>query len=1166
MPGSTPAKPADLDRLAWLSAEPSLQQLLAQAADPDRRFAVHGLVGSAPALVLTLLHHTLRRPMLVVVDTQPAVYDLEEDLRFFREWLGWSDDAGDGRILPFPHIESLPYEDREPQQAIRCQRTLVRQYLAGAWPNAPAYPVILAPVRSLIRRLPPAQPVLASTLVVERGGSLDRDEFARRLVEDGYEFREMVTAPGHFAVRGGIVDLFPVSANEPFRIELWGDEVDSIRVFDVTTQRSVRQVETCAVFPSLENSTAMFWAAEGGTLDRLVDVLPPNTVTVVVHFDAVDHEARKVEELVLKRYRERCQRTRTREEPSGQTWFPAVPPDQVWERAIGVIHWLARDAHVVIETPEHPAQTSDGPRQAVLVQCQSAEVIGEEVADRLATPLIQAARGERVTVVCDNKGQVDRLRELLRDMESHNEQWLARRAADAVQALVGTLHNGFGLPEIGLRLFTDRELFHRYRRFRTTSFSAGEPVFDVVELKPDDHVVHVDHGIAVYKGLRMLDLDGRRREFLELRFADDDLLYVPLEQMERVGRYVGTSDEAPELSRLGTKAWSRAKAKAREAIEEMADELLELYALRQTLHGHAFSPDTTWQQEFEAAFVYTETPDQWRSIGETKQDMEAERPMDRLICGDVGFGKTEVAIRAAFKAVMDGMQVAVLVPTTVLAEQHYRTISERLADYPVRVDLLSRFRTPGEVRNVEQALADGEIDIIVGTHKLLGKNVRFKNLGLLVIDEEQRFGVKHKERLKQLRTQVDVLTMSATPIPRTLYLSLSGIRDMSVINTPPRDRLPIETYVLNWSAETVESAILRELSRGGQVFFVHHEVRSIEGIAHILQEIVPDARICVGHGQMANRELERVMRRFVEGEFDILVSTTIIENGIDIPNVNTIIINHADHFGLAQLYQLRGRVGRSHHQAYCYLLVRDQRTLTTKARQRLVAIQTYNQLGAGFQVALRDMELRGIGNILGRAQSGHIAAIGFELYNQMLRDTVKRLREKTRPGLSEEIAYDDAASIQVSLGAAALIPPDYVPSGKQRMALHKRFASLASEAEVAAMREEVEDIYGQVPESVQWLFEEMRVRVLARLAGVSRVQHTGDQVFLQFSNYRVQHFQPTLIVELDRQFPGQIRVRQQHKTLGIEIPAPADFYARVELVVRVLRALRLAPPQADETQ
>lgn len=760
-----------------------------------------------------------------------------------------------------------------------------------------------------------------------------------------------------------------------------------------------------------------------------------------------------------------------------------------------------------------------------------ADLFGGQIR-RLVEDIVERLHaGERVIVVTP---QAARLQELVaegmqRDIEPAVDPSL-------FTAIHGSLDAGFRLPALRLTLFSDSEIFGwRQRRIvtgkqRRRERSVEDRAAFLRGLKPGDYVVHIEHGIAVYEGLVRRSVGGVARDYLNLRYAEGDRLYVPVDQIDRVSRYIGAGDAEPQLTRLGTQDWERAKRKARAAVQDLADELIGLYAQRQLAEGHAFSPDTEWQRELEASFPYVETPDQLKAIIDVKRDMEQPQPMDRLICGDVGFGKTEVALRAAFKAVQDGKQVAVLAPTTVLVQQHYDTFSRRMAAFPVRVEMISRFRSAKEQSDIVRRLARGEIDVIIGTHRLLSKDVVFKDLGLLVVDEEQRFGVRHKERIKQLRTNVDVITLTATPIPRTLHMALAGIRDLSVIDTPPEDRIPIKTYVLPYDENLIREAILRELDRGGQVYFVHNRVQSIYYVADRLRQLVPEARIAVGHGQLDERQLERVMLDFFTGRDDVLVCTTIIESGLDVPNANTIIIDDATHFGLAQLYQLRGRVGRGTQRAYAYLFYRSERPSTPEAQERLQAIQEATELGAGFRIAMRDLEIRGAGNLLGAEQSGHIAAVGFDLYSRLLEQAVRTLKQRLiatnlitgadvlratpttettaptplRPSpaprqppvrVDEKVLISPLVTLDLPLDA--YLPVDYIPDDQVRLAAYQRMAEAQTPEAVHDLRQELRDRFGELPEPAEQLLIWLRIKALALAAGVTSVVTTDEEFIVR---------------------------------------------------------------------
>ncbi len=1064
---------------------------LAGALAHNKSMRAGGLLGSSPALLSARFAARTKRPMLIVTPDQRSAYHTLADLSLFLS------DRSDFEPLIFPHTELLPYEDQLPQVSIRLERSLViRRVCTYTSPDTDKdedrrIPLIVSPIQALLRRNLPPTVYADHAYHLRRSDELDREAFAEWLVKQGYVFSELVSVRGQFSTRGGIIDVYPLSYPDPVRIELFGDEIDSIRTFDVASQRSVAQITSATLFPTAEE--AMQKEALENDECNLVsyfESLLPGAPILLVEPDTVHNEVDKYTARIERRFEEVTAEDHEDHE--------LVLDDEVRHQHIGPLLlppaelYLSPDALDVQLAKLNPLELSAFRVQAEEnswnFETEPPEFFSDDQGKRIASLLQRGADGHELLILCDTDGQQTRLRNLI-DESAQQKELPSKDGAPEI--LVGELGAGFSIPALNIHLITDREIFGRVRRFKTPAREEIVlPIIELVDLQPGQFVVHLDHGIARFVRLKTIEHEGKSSEYLELSFANDDVLYVPIEQIERVGRYVGSDEKPPALSKLGTKGWEKSKAKAKQAIEDMADELLDLYAKREVQPGHAFAADAPWQLEFEASFPYEETPDQWRAIEETKHDMEAASPMDRLICGDVGFGKTEVAIRSAFKSVCDGKQVAVLSPTTILADQHYHTFRERLSDYPVQIELFSRFRTAAQLKEGVQKLKEGEVDIAIGTHRLLSKDVKFNDLGLIIIDEEQRFGVKHKERLRQLRATVDTLALSATPIPRTLYLSLSGIRDISVITTPPKNRLPIETYIMEWSKDVIEEAILREMQREGQVYFVHNRVETIVGMAAMLQQIVPEARLGIGHGQMSEHELEQVMAKFIRGELDILVATTIIENGLDIPNVNTIIVNNADKFGLSQLYQLRGRVGRDRHRAYCYLLVQDKRSLTGVARERLLALQTHNQLGAGFQIAMRDMEIRGIGNILGRQQHGHIAAIGFDLYTRLLGDAVRKVKGR------RELVRDWETMLEMIPKGA--IPQSYITFNKQRMAYHQRISKIKQLEEIDQLAEELRDIYGPRPPEVDRLLLGVRLRVMGHDAGfdtVSAGAHRGQLIY-----------------------------------------------------------------------
>jgi transcription-repair coupling factor (superfamily II helicase) len=1071
--------------------------------------------------------------------------DAEIGDRVAEELTAWLGDADHVAILE-PRT-ALAYERSE----LVPDETAARVAALSAWHSGRAQ-VLVASVQALVQHTLAPDDVPAEPRTVRVATRVSQDALLRELLDLGYSPVLEVAGRGEFARRGGIVDVFPPSAELPVRIELFGDEVDSLRAFDPTDQRTVRAVDSLTLLPATE-----FLVPRGGAAalrDRLGQrrsaKLPERLAADLARFEAADpptHErALRTGEPTAGRELGSAASRAVDVGDAAEVWAPFLAP------ATGMDH-LAPGTLLVIDEPGDVADAADflwrqaDERRAELTDSgelpadwpptylpqrdwksrlvtartleltweseppesvamagrslSSGDLFGwrEPVLPPGRTATIDAAlehwreEGARIVLASD---QGARLSEILAEAGAPVavvSRIAAPPPARAIAIVERSLNGGFeGGPE-GLAFVTDRELFGSVRVRRPKALRRVVPRDILERLTPGDLVVHVDHGIARYERmLRRSAGEGDERDYLELSFAGGDRIFLPVEQINRISRYAG--GERPQLSKLGGTEWLRTKQRVRKAVGDLAKDLLELYAARNRAHGHAFGEDTPWQGELEASFPYEETPDQLRAIVETKLDMEVGRPMDRLVVGDVGYGKTEVALRAAFKAIQDGVQVAVLVPTTVLAAQHFRTFGERFGAFPITIRLLSRFVSPREQKRAIDGLAEGGVDIVIGTHRLLSKDVRFRNLGLVVVDEEQRFGVAAKERLKQLRREVDVLTLSATPIPRTLNLALAGIRDLSVIETPPEDRLPIQTRVAEASAGLVRDAILRELDRGGQVFYVHNRVETIEAQAEQLRRMLPAARIVVGHGQMPEGSLEKVMLAFAEGEADVLVCTTIIESGLDIPNANTIVIDRADTLGLAQLYQLRGRVGRSSRRAYAYLLYRRRERMSEEARKRLQAIFNASELGAGFQIALADLEIRGAGNILGGEQSGHMAAVGFDLYSRLLAEAV----EDEKASFEGRAAVHEAPQAVVDLPLEAHLPDDYVPDEAQKLELYRRLARARTPGDVAAFRQEVTDRFGPMPAPVQRLVEVAELRLRAESAGVSSIAREGGLLVVRF--------------------------------------------------------------------
>jgi transcription-repair coupling factor (superfamily II helicase) len=1096
--------------LASLARDPTFEALVDALKTHDREQVLSAITPARP-FALAALQTALGRPLLLITGRPSEARLYANELR------SWAADPD--AVLLFPETDALPY-DRLPSDPEKLtERLSALERLAGLSHNTTP-PLVVASVRAAMDLVLEPSAFRDSHQVVRRGQILPPSELAARWLRLGFEPAALVDAPGLFSRRGGILDVFP-PGGEPLRIELWGDEVDTIRLFDPATQRSTEQIQTAAIGPAHEVLPRPLRLAFS------LDSLRPQFT------DAFARDLRLLNE--------------------GSHAFPAIEFYRGFLGAATLVDYLADDGLLILEEPEALSRFAEEFEEQVeqlhadLLERGEVppgvsrpyrpwrEALRSVDADRLemrfdpdveGLPFAHAPKyggrlepflgdivESRDTCIVVSQ-QASRLGELL------GEQGVLAQPGERVsepprrvELVHGLLKEGWVSDALGVALYTDSEIFGwtkqrrsaPTRRLISQRAAAARESF-IADLQPGDLVVHVDHGIARYGGLvrtptatlpeqeSTLELPGHA-EFLLLHYADGDKLYVPVSQADRVGRYIGAGDAEPSLTRLGSGEWVRAKAKVRRSVRDLAQELMELYGARSALEGHAYPGDTPWQLELEGSFPYEETPDQEQAIKDVKADMQSERPMDRLLVGDVGFGKTEVALRAAFKAVQDGRQVAVLVPTTVLAQQHFNTFRERLNAFPVKVEMLSRFRSDKEQREIIAGLASGAVDICIGTHRLVQRDVEFKNLGLVVIDEEQRFGVAHKERLKQLRREVDVLTLTATPIPRTLHMGLVGVRDMSVLETAPEARLPVRTYVTEYDDGLVQEAILREIDRGGQAYFVNNRVHGIETIANRLRRLVPDAQIGVAHGQMPEDQLEKTMLAFAEGEFDVLVCTTIIESGLDIPNANTLVVNSAHRFGLAQLYQLRGRVGRSSSRAYAYLLYARDMALSEVAQERLKTIFEATELGAGLRIAMKDLEIRGAGNLLGAAQSGHIAAVGFDLYTKLLAEQVDLL--KAREDGSGRLPVERAWPA-LDLPINAFIPPEYVTDDAVRLRLYQRFSAVEDDAQLASVVSEVEDRFGSLPEQAQQLVYLTSLRLRAAEASVEAMTATQEQVIVKF--------------------------------------------------------------------
>ncbi len=1026
-----------LDRFDDLPATRALAERLPAAGV---RLTLGGLPGSSPAVLVAALARRLAQRVFVVLTPTPA--DAER-------WLADLRTLRDGGVVLFPQRESLGAE--EPHVEIAGERIETMEALLSGLAR-----IVVTTGRGSAERTGVPAALARRRLVLAAGGAEQASLtwVAERLADMGYERVPTVTEVAQFSVRGGILDVYGYGMAAPTRIEWWGDEIVSLRAFDLDTQRSGETVPRVTVLPS-RTEVDVRDAAETASVERqsLLDLLPSDALIVLDQETALEHEV-------------------------DRAWTDAAHHLDV-ARRMGEA--AAAREELFVDPARWRRLLAGFARLApgVAGADQNFPLVPPEAIDRDLKRLRQVVASAPATVVlCDNEGQLERLEELLGD----------RSATLAV----GAIDAGFVLP--GLRVLTDHEIFRRARRlrrprrYRTATLSAASRPLAVGEF-----VVHLEHGIGIFRGLQTIPVGEATLEVAVVEYEGGDRLNVPLYRLDQLEPYraPGNGDAPPpRLHRLGNTTWQRQRDKTRAAIRAMAQELLELYARRQLAPGYAFPPDTPWQRELESAFLYEDTSDQVHATLEVKRDMERPRPMDRLLVGDVGYGKTEVALRAAFKAVQIGKQVAVLVPTTILAEQHGRTFRDRLADYPVRLDVLSRFRSARDTSAALARLADGTLDIVIGTHRLLSPDVRFKDLGLVIVDEEHRFGVRHKERLKALKLSVDVLTLTATPIPRTLHLSLAGLRDMTMLETAPKDRSPVLTFIEPWDDALLEEAIARELDRGGQVYFVHNRIETIDTIAARVQSLAPRARVAVAHGQMKEAELDRVMARFVAGEVDVLVSTMIVESGLDVPNANTMIVDRADRFGLAQLYQLRGRVGRSHRRAACYLLVPD---LTDPAAEdRLRALEHHTDLGSGYRIALRDLELRGAGNLLGAQQSGHAQAVGFDMYLRWLEEEVRALQGKG------DTRWGAGVPPEVVLDLPAHLPDGYVADHAAKLEVYRRLARVERPGEIPAVREELRDRFGPLPPEAERLLLVTELRALGARTGLETVLVRGDEARLTF--------------------------------------------------------------------
>ena len=1100
---------------------PAFTRVASHLKEGTGRIRVSGLTPTAKALLLVLFQRAAQRPLIFVVNDNRAVEDFLPVLRGFCELTSACDPES---IVSLPARDVLPFQNLSPHPELQEERATALWKIATGSAS-----IVVSPVAATAIRLRSSDYYSSLARTVRRGEPFDLDSLLAHLNTVGYTSTDVVEMPGQYALRGGILDVYSPEADRPLRIEFFGDEPDSIRKFDPTSQRSSTPVDEALLLPLTETPVSEhllgaihtrlsgkriegseeiveaavragglnvfpgweFYTPVAGAHSSIFDLIPRAAILL----DETDQLKQEFDRFWI-RVAEVHERSGVGNLVRPEDLY--LPPDDWWQKTstlpgtdiehLGITRSLDDASEISFLT--QPSPRFHGAVPAMLEQVQKLNSDGKRVL--FAVPNIGEV--ERLADVFTEYNVSFKLGSRTRGGESYADE-TSYFAGEILTTTLATAYvpDGVLLPEAHLAIFGSRDLFDESEsvasRPQRSKSKVSAFLSDFRDLQVGDYVVHVEHGIGQYQGLKEINHGDGPAEFMLLEFADAARLYVPLTRLDLVQKYRSSEGAKPVLSHLGTQSWSKTKARVKKAMKDMADELLKLYAERKTAVGHAFPPANEWFREFEDAFEFNETEDQAQAIKDVIKDMESSQPMDRLLCGDVGYGKTEVSMRAAFKAINDNKQVAVLAPTTVLAFQHFETFKQRFAPFPVTIEMISRFRTPKQQKEILQKTEAGKIDVLIGTHRILSKDIKFSDLGLLIVDEEQRFGVRHKERIKQMRKQVDVLTMSATPIPRTLHMSLVGLRDMSVIETPPKDRMAIQTVVASWDEKLIQSAIEQELERGGQVYFVHNRVDTIWEVAAKIQALVPPARIIVGHGQMSEGELEKVMLKFMHHEADILVSTTIIENGLDIPLCNTILINRADRLGLSELYQLRGRVGRSSRRAYAYLMLPPEIELTPIARRRLAALKEFSDLGAGFKIAALDLELRGAGNMLGGEQSGHIEAIGFELYTQMLERAVREMKGEAAP---------DEAETQLNLGLNIRIPADYVPEENQRLQMYKRVARVETESQLTDVAAELQDRYGPPPPAVRNLLDYASLKLLCMKVGVNAIERKRDSVTFKF--------------------------------------------------------------------
>lgn len=1108
----------DLARL--LGEDVDLSTMAIQVGAGRHDGLVTGLGGSARHLAFAAIYERRKAKypdtiLLIVTNHMSQAETIADDVREF---------LPDEKIVLYPEREFAISDMIAYSSDVTAQRIRALQDLAAGGSC-----IIVTTIAAMVQPITAKESFVRSLATFSIGDEISLEEYAQTLIYLGYERVDMVERKGQFSIRGGILDIYSLNYQDPFRIELFDTEVDSIRTFDIATQRSIDKLNTVTIGPA-------------------IDFIIPHTImketaeTLQIH---LEQRIRTVTDLEVRERMQNIIGTDIRKLNNGHPSYGLIRYAHLYDKHIGTLLDYCTDLTVIcLDEPSRLQErqralekeygewltdsilrgellsgTMHNPDYAQLWMSNKVGRIQFSLFSRptgqhrfagtvnfmtkpmqnfhgqmnvLKSELLRWHKsGMHVVFVAATEERAERLERVLSDYKIEIVRTHQYVPMQTPQILVGQISSGFELPMQHLALIVETEVFGSRKKNRKSrvEISDAERIKSYQELHVGDYVVHINHGIGKYLGIRTLEIDGHHKDYLHLNYAGNDSLYVPVDQIDQVQRYIGSEDKEPKVYHLGGNEWTKVKQKVSKTVRDIAEDLVKLYAKREATPGHAFGPDTTWQKDLEGLFPYEETPDQLRAIRDIKQDMERSRPMDRLLCGDVGYGKTEVALRAAFKAVMDGKQVAVLVPTTVLAQQHYETFKERFSGFPITVDVLSRFRTKAEAQACVKGIKDGSVDVVIGTHRLLQKSIEFKDLGLLIVDEEQRFGVSHKERLKQIRANIDCLTLTATPIPRTLHMSMMGVRDLSIIETPPENRFPVQTYVVEFHEGLIREALERELGRGGQVYFLHNQVQTIQSMADRIQRLIPDARIEVAHGQMNEEQLERVMLDFLDGDIDVLVTTTIIETGLDIPNVNTLIVNDADRLGLSQLYQLRGRVGRSNRIAYAYFTYQKDKVLTEVAEKRLQAIKEFTELGSGFKIAMRDLAIRGAGNLLGAEQHGFINSVGFDMYSEMLAQAVKDLRGEKQ---------EEPRDVQVDLSIEAYLPDSYITDPAQKIAMYKKIKFVRSPEGADDLEEEMEDRYGDLPTEVRNLLDITRLKSYASKCGIDAITQQGAETSIRF--------------------------------------------------------------------